>query len=86
MALPALVSLANVSGISSSYIYRRDDAPRFVRGNSISVSFAVLVVIGVVGMYLLLLRRNNEKKRLLSEGVTDNGLMGDRALNFEYKL
>ncbi|KAK5045441.1 hypothetical protein LTR84_009305 [Exophiala bonariae] len=86
VALPALVSLANISGISSSYIYQQDDAPRFVRGNSISVSFAVMVVIGVVGMYFLLLKRNNEKKKLLSEGVTDNGLMGDRALNFEYKL
>ena len=86
VALPTLVSIANLSGICSPYIYQRDDAPRFVRGNSISLSFAVVVVILVVSMYFLLLKRNKEKKRLLSEGVTDNGLTGDRALNFEYKL
>ncbi|KIV96100.1 hypothetical protein PV10_00004 [Exophiala mesophila] len=86
VALPTLVSIANLSGICSPYIYQRDDAPRFVRGNSISLSFAVMVVILVVSMYFLLLKRNKEKKRLLSEGVTDNGLTGDRALNFEYKL
>jgi hypothetical protein len=86
VALPALVSFANVSGIPSPYIYQQDDAPRFVRGNSISLAFIVVVIIGVGGMYLLLLNRNKEKKRLLSEGVTDNGLTGDRALNFEYKL
>ncbi|KAK7890603.1 hypothetical protein LTR67_007811 [Exophiala xenobiotica] len=86
VALPALVSLANLSGISSSYLYQADDAPRYVRGNSISLSFIILVLIGVAGMYLLLLKRNNEKKKLLSEGVTDNGLVGDRALNFQYKL
>jgi preprotein translocase subunit YajC len=42
--------------------------------------------IGVVIIYFILRRRNQVKAKQRTEGVADNGQVGDKSLDFEYIL
>lgn len=55
-------------------------------GNSISVGLEAIASVFVILTWLLLRRRNQQKDKMIAEGATDNGLKGDRALNFRYIL
>ena len=42
--------------------------------------------LGVAVIYFLLRRRNQIKAKQRAEGITDNGQIGDKSLDFEYIL
>ncbi|CAD0029674.1 unnamed protein product, partial [Aureobasidium pullulans] len=86
MAMPFFVSLANISGVVSSQIYPSTDGPRYLMGNGVSAGTETLALCGVVAVWWTLRRRNLEKEKLRGRGVEDNGMDGDRALDFVYNL
>ncbi|THZ50704.1 high-affinity nicotinic acid transporter [Aureobasidium pullulans] len=86
MAMPFFVSLANISGVVSSQIYPSTDGPRYLMGNGVSAGTETLALCGVVAVWWTLRRRNLEKEKLRGSGVEDNGMDGDRALDFVYNL
>lgn len=53
-------------------------------GNAISLATEAAAAVGVVIIWFVLRRRNQQKAKLLAQGVSDNGLKGDKALDFEY--
>lgn len=85
-ALPFLISLANVSGVVSGQVYPTRTGPRYILGNSISLAMELLAACGIVIIYFLLRRRNKIKAKQRAQGITDNGEVGDKALDFEYVL
>ncbi|THW87353.1 high-affinity nicotinic acid transporter [Aureobasidium pullulans] len=86
MAMPFFVSLANISGVVSSQIYPSTDGPRYLMGNGVSAGTETLALCGVVAVWWTLRGRNLEKEKLRGRGVEDNGMDGDRALDFVYNL
>lgn len=86
VGVPLFASLGNISGVVSSNIYPATGGPRYVPGNAVSAGMEALAVVGIGGLWWLLRSRNKEKDRLRAEGVLDNGLEGDRALDFRYNL
>ena len=84
VAIPLFFSLANCAGFISSQIYPASDGPRFIAGNGVSLGVEVVSAVAAGLMILLCRRRNLQKKRLISEGVTDNGRIDDRGLDFVY--
>lgn len=55
-------------------------------GNAVSAGMEALALVVVVFCYFLLRKRNAIKRKLIADGATDNGLEGDRALDFMYAL
>jgi len=45
-----------------------------------------IAYLGISAVYLLLRYRNNQKQKLIDQGVTDNGKEGDQGLNFKLNL
>jgi hypothetical protein len=45
-----------------------------------------IACLGIGAVYLLLRWRNNQKQKLIDQGVTDNGNEGDQGLDFKYNL
>ncbi|KAL3419475.1 nicotinic acid plasma membrane transporter [Phlyctema vagabunda] len=86
VGVPIFVSLGNLSGLVASQLYPSSQSPRYVMGNAVSAGMETLAVIIVVGAYFVLRRRNQAKQKLIAEGVEDNGLEGDMALDFKYAL
>lgn len=85
-ALPYIFTFGGVSGALASFLYRTDDAPRFVQGNSISLGLEVVALISVGLLYLLRKFRDSKKAKLRTQGITDNKKYGDEAMDFEYKF
>lgn len=83
-ALPLFISIANLSGIAASQVYPNNTAPRFILGNAVSMGMELTACGGIVVIWLILRHRNNIKAKQRAEGITDNGLVGDRSLDFEY--
>ncbi|KAL2207599.1 MFS general substrate transporter [Sarocladium strictum] len=83
-ALPLFISIANVSGIAASQVYPNDTAPRFIMGNAVSMGAELIAGVGIVAIWFILRHRNAIKEKQRAEGVTDNGKVGDRSLDFEY--
>ncbi|KAK2008590.1 hypothetical protein LZ32DRAFT_685052, partial [Colletotrichum eremochloae] len=84
---PLFLSISNASGIISSQIYPAWDGPRYIMGNSASVAAACSIAVLTVVVWHMLRRRDQEKERLIAEGVPGNGYEGtDRGLTFRYKL
>lgn len=86
VGIPLFLSLANIGGLLSSQIYPASDGPRYIPGNATSLGMEAGAILSVWLVYFLLRRRNQEKKKLMAQGVTDNGKEGDKALDFEYTL
>ncbi|KAG9253654.1 major facilitator superfamily transporter [Emericellopsis atlantica] len=84
IVIALLISLANASGLASSQIYPSYDAPRYVKGNAISLAGEAVALLCVGLLYALLKYRMREKKRLLDESKESNGKQGDRSLRFQY--
>ncbi|KAL2405767.1 putative transporter C11D3.18C [Exophiala dermatitidis] len=78
--------LGNCAGVLSAQIYQTTDAPRYVTGNAISLGMEGVAWVGVALMYLMLRLRGNKKDKMKADGVTTNGKLGDRALDFVYLL
>lgn len=84
---PLFASLANISGVISSQIYPSSDSPRYLMGNAVSLAMEAVACGGVVFVWLLLRRRDQQKERMLADGRDDNGYAGeDRGLKFRYAL
>ncbi|KAH7312511.1 major facilitator superfamily domain-containing protein [Stachybotrys elegans] len=85
-ALPLFISIANTSGIAASQVYPTFTAPRYIMGNAISLAMEFSAVCGIGVIWYILRRRNQIKAKQRAEGVTDNGEIGDKSLDFEYIL
>ena len=59
---------------------------RYIKGNAISLGMETIACLGIGAVYLLLKIRNQEKKKLIERGMTDNGKVGDQGLDFIYNL
>ncbi|KIX92931.1 uncharacterized protein Z520_11407 [Fonsecaea multimorphosa CBS 102226] len=84
VAIPLFFSLANSAGLVASQIYPSRDGPRYVMGNSVSLGVEAFASLIVIAMYLLVRRRNQQKEKLVAQGATENGKLGDQALDFKY--
>ncbi|KAI9254053.1 major facilitator superfamily domain-containing protein [Sporodiniella umbellata] len=87
VATAMAVSANNAAGLVGSNIYRKSDAPRYIRGHSLNLVFISLFVLLALLQRYLLARENQKKlkKQLALEGA-DEESMGDEALTFEYGL
>jgi hypothetical protein len=53
-------------------------------GNAVSMGAELIAGVGIVAIWFILRHRNAIKEKQRAEGVTDNGKVGDRSLDFEY--
>ncbi|OKL59695.1 hypothetical protein UA08_05287 [Talaromyces atroroseus] len=79
-------SLSGISALIAPQLYPPKDSPRYMVGNGVSMGFEALAAISVIFVFILLKTRNATKQKLLAEGKTTNGMVGDRALDFTYVL
>jgi hypothetical protein len=84
VAISMLISLANASGMAASQIYPIKDAPRYIKGNAISLGGEVIALFCIGLIYALLKYRMRQKEKLLASGHYSNGKEGDRSLDFKY--
>ncbi|KAF6830696.1 nicotinic acid plasma membrane transporter [Colletotrichum plurivorum] len=84
VSIAMLISLANISGIVSSQIYPVYDAPRYIKGNAISLGGECIALLSIGLIYALLRRRTANKEKMLAEGRESNGREDDRGLHFKY--
>jgi hypothetical protein len=68
VGIPLLVCLANISGICSSQIYPSTDAPRYIKGNAISLALEVVASVGIGAIWLLLRWRNRARAERIRRG------------------
>ncbi|KPI36955.1 putative transporter [Cyphellophora attinorum] len=86
IGMPLASSIGNLSNFVSSQLYPTQQGPRYRQGNGVSAGL-VVVAAGLYGsIWFMLRRRNLQKEKLISEGATDNGKMGDQALGHVYIL
>lgn len=85
-ALPYFYSIGNLSTLVSSQLYPTQDGPRYIMGNSISAGLEAIAACLYITSWLVLRRRNIQKKKLREEGATTNGMEDDRGLFFTYGL
>lgn len=55
-------------------------------GNAISLGMEFLAACGIVVIWFILRRRNQIKAKQVAEGVSNNGEVGDKSLDFKYIL
>lgn len=60
--------------------------PRYILGNAISLAMEFVAGCGIAVICMMLRRSNNIKAKQVAEGVTDNGEIGDKSLDFKYIL
>ncbi|KAL1903767.1 hypothetical protein Sste5344_010518 [Sporothrix stenoceras] len=80
------ILVLGVYPISTLVLYPSTQGPRYVQGNAVSAGLEVVAAALYFASWCILRRRNAQKKKLISEGATTNGLEGDRALDFKYGL
>ncbi|CEI98925.1 hypothetical protein CU097_008505 [Rhizopus azygosporus] len=94
VATAMAVSANNSAGLVGSNIYRKSDAPRYLRGHMINLGFLVLFIILTIVQRYLLYRKNQlkeqEKMKLTEEQIEEmednDARVGDEALDFVYRL
>ncbi|EXJ89402.1 hypothetical protein A1O3_02469 [Capronia epimyces CBS 606.96] len=86
VAIPLVLTITNCSGLIGSQLYIPRDSPRYVMGNSVSMSCEIATLLLVGLLYLLLKRRNSLKAKMQAEGSESNGLEGDKGLDFVHPL
>lgn len=84
--MPFAYSIANLSMLVSAQLYPSTQGPRYIQGNSISAGLNVVAAGLYFSCWMLLRRRNQNKKKLTAEGATTNGYKDDRGLGFKYML
>lgn len=85
-ALPYFYSIGNLSTLVSSQLYPTQDGPRYIMGNATSTGLEAIAACLYVASWLVLRRRNIQKKKLREEGATTNGMEDARGLFFTYGL
>ncbi|CRL27893.1 Sucrose/H+ symporter, plant [Penicillium camemberti] len=85
-SLPYFYSIGNLSTLVSSQLYPTQDGPRYIMGNATSAGLEAIAACLYVASWLVLRRRNIQKKKLREEGATTNGMEDDRGLFFTYGL
>ncbi|KAH8431558.1 putative MFS transporter [Aspergillus melleus] len=86
------LTFGNVSGVMSPFLYKTNEAPRYVRGNAVTLSLVGFagVVYGLMWVYYR--GKNNRRDRGMEdykvEGMTEEEIeeMGDRSPRFRYSL
>lgn len=86
IGMPIAYSLANVSSMVASQLYPTQQGPRYVQGNAVSAGLTVVAAFLYSSCWFLLRRRNQQKEKLIAEGATTNGMVGDRSLEHMYIL
>jgi MFS family permease len=86
IGMPLAYSIANISAVVSSQLYPSQQGPRYIQGNAVSAGLTVVAGFLYGLCWLLLWRRNQQKTKLLDEGVTSNGKEGDQSLDSMYIL
>lgn len=92
VSIGLLVCFGNIGGLIGSYIYLDSEAPRYPTGYGTSLAFASAGIIAATTLEFLL-KRDNEKKALMTEDevrqrYTDEELerMGEKSPLFKYAL
>ncbi|KAF9354938.1 hypothetical protein BGX26_007190 [Mortierella sp. AD094] len=67
VAIASIISFSQVGGIIAGQLYRNDDAPHYVRGNTISACLLVIDALLVLGFKFLLKRENKRRDQLSPE-------------------
>ncbi|KAL4768644.1 major facilitator superfamily domain-containing protein [Aspergillus nidulans var. acristatus] len=92
VAIGYLICMGNVGGLIGSFIYKQDEAPRYVTGYGNSFAFAATGIIACLVLEFALFKLNRSKDRFSEDEVreqyTDSELeeMGDRSPLFRYTL
>lgn len=86
IGLPIFASIGNMSGLVSGQLYPSSEAPRYIKGNSISAGLEVVAVFFVIATWFIMRKRNQQKEKMIAEGATTNGHNDDRGLDFKYIL
>lgn len=55
-----LISIANTSGLVASQLYTSGDSPRYITGNSVSLSTEFLALMGLCANFMLIRHRNKK--------------------------
>lgn len=58
-----LVGFGNIGGIISTYIFLAPDAPRYIKGLSISIAFVVFAMVFIGLYFALVMKRNSDKQK-----------------------
>ncbi|KIV81911.1 hypothetical protein PV11_04059 [Exophiala sideris] len=66
------LTVGNAAGIMSAYLYKSDEAPRFIRGHAVSLSMAAVAAIIYTVMSLYFFKRNKRRQA----GKEDSILVG----------
>ncbi|KAL8399501.1 hypothetical protein RB594_000038 [Gaeumannomyces avenae] len=92
VSIGLLVCTGNIGGVVGSYIYKDDEAPRYVTGFGTSLAFVASGIVAVVLLEFLLWRSNKRNAALTEDEVRSKyteeelELMGDRSPLFKYAL
>ncbi|KAL2816721.1 major facilitator superfamily domain-containing protein [Aspergillus granulosus] len=87
-----LICMGNVGGLIGSFIYKEDEAPRYVTGYGNSFAFASAGIVGCLVLELVLFKLNKTKASLSEDEIramyTDSELdeMEERSPLFKYTL
>lgn len=84
------VAFGNIGGIISSFAFRAEDAPKFIPGYSISISFTVLSIIACVIYGVVCYMDNKRRDREVGNehGLTEEEKteLGDKSPDYRYLL
>ncbi|KAL5042504.1 hypothetical protein BDW71DRAFT_216953 [Aspergillus fruticulosus] len=92
VAIGYLICMGNVGGLIGSFIYKQDEAPRYVTGYGNSFAFAAAGIVACLVLEFALFRLNRGKEWVSEEEVraryTDSELeeMGEKSPLFRYTL
>ena len=92
MGIALNIALGNCGGIVGSYIFLDSEAPGYVTGFSIGLSFAAFTLLSTCLLEFEYIRANKKRERMTEEEVrslySEDQLlkMGDKSPLFRYKL
>ncbi|ELQ35185.1 hypothetical protein OOU_Y34scaffold00724g1 [Pyricularia oryzae Y34] len=92
VSIGLLICTGNIGGVVGSYIYKDDEAPRYVTGYGTSLAFVGSGIVAVALLEFLLWTSNERNAKLTEDEVhskyTDEELelLGDRSPLFKYAL
>lgn len=61
VATAIIVSLGNCGGIVSSFIYPKEDAPRYIKGHAVCLAYCVIVIVTAIIMWVYGVWANKKK-------------------------